>query len=171
MYVCPMKLEDAKEIFIQNWGALGSSWGINRTMSSIHALLIASHEPLSTEEIMERLKISRGNANMNIRALIDWGLVKKQLKAGERKDYFYAGKDVWEIARQIVKERRKRELEPILDVVEELKQVDEDTEEAKVFVEMVNNLGDFTTKVNNTLDKFGKSDKNWFYKSLMKLVK
>jgi DNA-binding transcriptional regulator GbsR (MarR family) len=166
-----MKLEDAKEIFIQNWGALGSSWGINRTMSSIHALLIASHEPLSTEEIMERLKISRGNANMNIRALIDWGLVKKQLKAGERKDYFYAGKDVWEIARQIVKERRKRELEPILDVVEELKQVDEDTEEAKVFVEMVNNLGDFTTKVNNTLDKFGKSDKNWFYKSLMKLVK
>lgn len=166
-----MQLEEAKEQFIQTWGALGSQWGINRTMSSIHALLIASKEALTTEEIMERLKISRGNANMNLRALIDWGLVKKQLVAGERKDYFSAGKDVWEIARQIAKERRKRELQPVLEAVKELKQVDEKNEEAETFVQMIENLEDFTERVDGTLDKFIRSDKNWFYKSLMKLVR
>lgn len=166
-----MQLDEAKEQFIQTWGALGSQWGINRTMSSIHALLIASKEALSTEEIMERLKISRGNANMNLRALIDWGLVKKQLIAGERKDHFSAGKDVWEIARQIAKERRKRELQPVLEAVKELKKVDEKSEEAETFVQMIENLEDFTERVDGTLDKFIRSDKNWFYKSLMKLVR
>jgi DNA-binding transcriptional regulator GbsR (MarR family) len=166
-----MQLEEAKNQFIQTWGALGSSWGINRTMSSIHALLIVSKNPLSTEEIMEQLKISRGNANMNIRELIAWGLVKKQLVAGERKEFFTAGKDVWEIARQIAKERSKRELEPVLHAAAQLKNIDENTEEAKEFIATVESLEDFTVKVNGTLDKFVKSDKNWFYKSLMSLIK
>lgn len=166
-----MQLDEAKNQFIQTWGALGSSWGINRTMSSIHALLIVSKDPLSTEEIMEQLKISRGNANMNIRELIAWGLVKKQLVAGERKEFFTAGKDVWEIARQIAKERSKRELEPVLHAAAQLKNIDENTEEAKEFIATVESLEDFTVKVNGTLDKFVKSDKNWFYKSLMSLIK
>lgn len=166
-----MQLEEAKNQFIQTWGALGSSWGINRTMSSIHALLIVSKDPLSTEEIMGQLKISRGNANMNIRELIAWGLVKKQLVAGERKEFFTAGKDVWEIARQIAKERSKRELEPVLHAAAQLKNIDENTEEAKEFIATVESLEDFTVKVNGTLDKFVKSDKNWFYKSLMSLIK
>ena len=66
-----MDLQEGKEKFIQSWGALGSSWGVNRTMAQIHALLLISPEPMSAEEIMEELKISRGNANMNIRALIE----------------------------------------------------------------------------------------------------
>lgn len=166
-----MQLEEAKNQFIQTWGSLGSSWGINRTMSSIHALLIVSKDPLSTEDIMDQLKISRGNANMNIRALIEWGLVKRQMVAGERKEYFSAGKDIWEIARQITKERAKRELDPVLQAASELKKIDEDTEDAKEFIAIVESLEDFTTKVNGTLDKFVKSDKNWFYKSLMNLIK
>lgn len=166
-----MKLQEAKAQFVQTWGALGSSWGINRTMSSIHALLIVSKDPLTTEDVMEQLKISRGNANMNLRALIDWGLVKRQLIPGERKEYFSAGKDVWEIARQIANERRKRELEPVLQVIPQLKKVEEKTEEAQHFEEVVGNLEDFTIKVDSTLQKFTRSDKNWFYKSLMKLVK
>ncbi len=166
-----MQLDEAKNQFIQTWGALGSSWGINRTMSSIHALLIASKDPMSTEEIMAQLKISRGNANMNIRSLIDWGLVKKQFIAGERKEYFAAGKDIWEIARQIAKERGKRELEPVVNMVGELQNVEDESEDAQQFLETMASLQDFTSKVNGTLDKFIKSDKNWFYKSLMNLIK
>ncbi|WP_417591466.1 GbsR/MarR family transcriptional regulator [Owenweeksia hongkongensis] len=166
-----MQLDEAKNQFIQAWGALGSSWGINRTMSSIHALLIASKDAMTTEEIMDTLKISRGNANMNIRALIEWGLVKREMVAGERKEYFSAGKDVWEIARQIAKERAKRELEPVTKIVADLQTVENDSEDAKQFVETMAGIQDFTTKVNGTLDKFIKSDKNWFYKSLMSLIK
>ncbi len=166
-----MELQEAKEKFIQTWGALGSQWGINRTMSSIHALLITSNEPLSTENIMEQLKISRGNANMNIRALIDWGLVKKQLLAGERKDYFTASKDVWEIARVIAKERRKRELQPVIEIVSELKDIREKNEEAEAFKEVISNMENFTTQVDRVLEKFVKSDRNWFYRSLLNLIR
>ncbi|MCB0624548.1 MAG: transcriptional regulator, partial [Saprospiraceae bacterium] len=81
-----MDLREGKEKFIQSWGALGSSWGVNRTMAQIHALLLISPEALSADEIMEDLMVSRGNANMNLRALIDWGLVYKELKPGERKE-------------------------------------------------------------------------------------
>ena len=104
-----MELEDAKRKFIESWGKLGSEWGINRTMAQVHALLLISPDPLTTEEIMETLSISRGNANMTLRDLIGWGLIEKQHKPGERKEYFFADKDVGNIAKQGAKERRKRE--------------------------------------------------------------
>src|SRR6188768_1517131 len=105
-----MELKEAKDKFLNAWGTLGTSWGINRTMAQIHALLLISDSELTTEEIMEDLNISRGNANMNIRALMDWGLVHKKIKQGERKEYFVSEGDIWEIARLIARERRKREL-------------------------------------------------------------
>ena len=108
-----MDLIQGKEKFIQSWGTLGSNWGINRTMAQVHALLLISPKALTAEEIMEQLKISRGNANMNIRALIDWNLVHKELKPGERKEYFCAEKDMWEVVRQIIIHRKKKELEPL----------------------------------------------------------
>jgi DNA-binding transcriptional regulator GbsR (MarR family) len=78
---------EAKAQFIQSWGVLGSQWGINRTMAQIHALLIVASQPLSTEDIMEQLSVSRGNTNMNVRELIDWGLVDKVIIPGERKNF------------------------------------------------------------------------------------
>lgn len=165
-----MQLEEAKEEFIQAWGSLGSSWGINRTMSSIHALLMANNEPLSTEDIMEALQISRGNANMNTRALIDWGLVKKHRIAGDRKEYFVAGKDVWEMARQIAKERRKRELNPIIESLEGLKDFEDESPEAIQFKKRINDLHEFTSEISGLVDKFTRNDRNWFYRSLLKLL-
>ncbi len=165
-----MKLKEAKAEFIQTWGALGSSWGINRTMSSIHALLIASKDPLSADEIMDYLKISRGNVNMNVRALIDWGLVKRHMIPGERKEYFSAGKDPWEIARQVAAERRKRELEPVIEAVSQLQKIEDTSAEAEDFKNTLAQLEDFTRKVSNTLNQFVKSDKNWFFKKLMSLI-
>jgi len=165
-----MELKEAKAEFIQAWGALGSSWGINRTMSQIHALLIVSNKPLSTEDIMEELKVSRGNVNMNIRALMDWGLVKKQLIPGERKEFFSAGKDISEVARQIAKERKRREVEPILDVIYRLEDVKGNDEETQEFKKVIHDLGDFTSKVDSALEKFVRSDQNWFTKTIMKLL-
>ena len=88
-----MKLSEAKQQFISSWGAFGTQWGINRTMAQIHALLLVSVDPITQDDIMEQLSISRGNVNMNIRDLISWSLVERIILPGERKEYFSAEKD------------------------------------------------------------------------------
>jgi DNA-binding transcriptional regulator GbsR (MarR family) len=103
----------AIEQFVQVWGEMASAWGINRTMAQIHALLYAEGEPLDTDTIMEQLSISRGNANMNLRNLMQWKLVQKVHYKGQRKDYFSAEQDVWTIVSRIVEERQLREVAPI----------------------------------------------------------
>jgi len=166
-----MTLEEGKEKFIQSWGTLGSSWGINRTMAQIHALLLVSPEALSAEEIMDRLKISRGNANMNIRALIDWRLVFKELKAGERKEYFVAEKDMWEVGKNIIVQRKKRELEPMLRVLDEVSSVEEVDQESREFAEIVREIKLFSSKADSILDTLVKSDSNWFVGTFMKMIR
>lgn len=166
-----MKLNEAKEKFIQTWGSLASSWGINRTMAMVHALLLVSETALSTDDIMEALLISRGNANMNIRELMDWGIVRKELKMGERKEFFVADKDIWNVFKQIVKERQKRELEPVITSIEELKNVDNEQGEAASFLALMDNLLHVTTKTNVLLDLAVKSDENWLMSRLLKLLK
>ena len=103
-----MKLEEAKQQFINSWGAFGTQWGINRTMAQIHALLLVSTAPITQDDVMKQLSISRGNVNMNIRDLIGWGLVERVIVSGERKEYFTADKNIWKVATQIIKERKKK---------------------------------------------------------------
>jgi DNA-binding transcriptional regulator GbsR (MarR family) len=119
-----MKIDDAKAKFIQAWGVLGTSWGISRTMAQIHALLLVSADPLSAQEIIDTLSVSQGSANMNLRALIDWQLIEKTVKIGERKEYFAAEKNMWEITKRVMRERRKRELEPILKMLEDVRNIE-----------------------------------------------
>ncbi len=165
-----MDLSEGKHQFIQAWGTLGTSWGINKAMAQIHAVLLLAEKPLSTEDIMEALQISRGNANMNVRNLMDWGIVNKVLVPGERKEYFATGKDIWALARQVTVERKKREIEPILKVLGQMKNVEgEESEALEEFRQVTKDIEDFTIKVDNVLDKFYKSDKNWFLKLLMKM--
>lgn len=104
---------EALDRFVHLWGEMASYWGINRTMSQIHALLYAAEHPLDTDEIMERLAISRGNANMNLRALVEWQLVRKVNLEGSRKDYYIAETDVWKISTTIIEERHRREVKPV----------------------------------------------------------
>lgn len=167
-----MKLDEAKEKFVQAWGTLGSSWGINRTMSQVHALLLVSPEALSTEEIMEELNISRGNANMNIRALMDWGLVMKLHKPGDRKEYFYSEKDIWKVARQVIKERRKRELEPVLKVLEEISEIEGDSKnpEIKTFKQTVESIQSIVSKADKTLGFVMSVDESRFVTALKKMM-
>ena len=166
-----MKLEDAKIKYIHTWGSLATNWGINKTMAQVHALLLVSTEPLSAEDIMETLKISRGNVNMNVRALIDWGIVRKEFVVGERKEFFVADKDIWELFKQITKERKKREIEPVLKVLEDLQNVDEKGEDAEQFVKLLQNLSSGTTTVNGILDKAIKADEHWLLSNFTKMIK
>jgi DNA-binding transcriptional regulator GbsR (MarR family) len=166
-----MTLDESKEKFVQSWGALGSSWGVNRTMAQIHALLLISPEPLCAEEVMEDLRVSRGNANMNLRALIDWGLVYKEFKSGERKEYFRAEKDMWEVVKRIIIQRKKKELEPMLRVLEEVAQLDDQSKEAEEFKQVIRDIKLFSSKADSTLDSLVRADSNWFVGTFLKMVK
>ena len=168
-----MKLIEAKQQFISSWGAFGTHWGINRTMAQIHALLLVSPDPMTQDDIMEELNISRGNTNMNIRELINWGLVERVLLQGERKEFFSAEKDIWKVVKQIVKERKKRELEPMLQLLDKLEDVDGDKRDkhVKTFVDTVSGIKKLGRQANKTLDIMVKADEQWFLGMMMKFFK
>ena len=109
------------ERFIEAWGRMGSVWGISRTMAEVHALLYITGEAMCTDDIMGRLEISRGNASMSVRALLDWGVIARVHRRGDRKEYFQAEQDIWSIFRAIVRERVKREVDPLLVSLHEIR--------------------------------------------------
>lgn len=168
-----MELTEARQKFIETWGKLGSEWGINRTMAQIHALLLISPEALTTEEIMDTLSISRGNANMTLRDLMGWGLIEKEHRAGERKEYFFADKDVWNIARQVASERKKRELDPVIKALDELAKVKGDEKDPgfATFSKSVNDINKLAKNVDRTLVTMLKAEENWFWSAFMKIFK
>jgi DNA-binding transcriptional regulator GbsR (MarR family) len=168
-----MKLSEAKQQFISSWGAFGTHWGINRTMAQIHALLLISPDPMTQDDIMEELDISRGNTNMNIRELINWRLVERVLLPGERKEYFSAEKDIWKVVKQIVKERKKRELEPMLQLLDKLEDVDGDKKDkhVKTFVDTVSSIKKLGRQADKTLDVMIKAEESWFIGTMMKFFK
>ncbi len=114
-------LREAQDRFISVWGEMAGSWGISRTMAEIHAVLYITGQPLSMDDLMERLEISRGNASMSVRSLLDWGIISRTHKRGDRKEYFQAEQDVWAMFRAIVRERMKREAEPLLAELHEIR--------------------------------------------------
>jgi DNA-binding transcriptional regulator GbsR (MarR family) len=168
-----MKLTEAKQQFISSWGAFGTHWGINRTMAQIHALLLVSPDPLTQDDMMEELDISRGNTNMNIRELINWGLVERVLLPGERKEYFVAEKDIWKVVKLIVKERKKRELEPMMQLLDKLEDVEGDKRDkhVKTFVDTVSSIKKLGRQADKTLDVMIKAEESWFVGNLIKIFK
>lgn len=142
-----MKLNPVTEKFILHWGEMGTKWGVNRTMSQIHALLYIIGKPLNAEEITETLGVARSNVSNNIKELQHWGLVQKVSILGDRRDHFTTNTDVWELARIIVIERQKRELDPTVQFLQELMdspEFEQESDEVKtrirdtqVFVETV----------------------------------
>lgn len=166
-----MDVQEGKERFIESWGKMGGDWGINRAMAQVHALLMIAPEPLTADQIKDELKISTGNTSMNLRALMDWGLVYKQLKSGERKEYYYAEKDIWKVVCQIIINRKKRELEPLLKVLDEVAAVKGDSPDAESFSTTVNDIRKLTHKANQTLDALVKADSNWFTGTFLKMIR
>src|SRR5216117_2938024 len=117
------QLRTAQDLFIRRWGEMGQTWGINRTMAEIHALCYIVGQPLCTDDVMERLHISRGNASMSLRALCDWGIVRRLHKRGERREFFESLGDVWEMFSIIAAERKRREMDPVLETIRQCQQM------------------------------------------------
>ena len=109
--------DQSKALFIRRWGEMAATWGISRTMAEIHALLFVSSRPLCTDDVMEQLQVSRGSASTNLRDLTRWGLIQRVHQRGDRKEYFAAETDVWQMFETIFRERRRREVEPIAETL------------------------------------------------------
>ena len=169
----PSVLEASRESFVSQWGTIGNAWGINRTMAQIHALLMTAPQPLSTDEIMEDLKISRGNANTNLRDLVGWGLIRPVLRKGERREYFEAEKDVWKMFCIIARERKRREIDPagtvLADCTRRAKAID--SPEAAVLAERMRKLSELLSILSGALEKVSTSGASSMLHLLVKLLK
>ena len=111
------KLSPVQQQFILHWGEMGTRWGINRTVAQIHALLFLSPRPLNAEDIAATLGVARSNVSNSLRELQSWGIVRITHLLDDRRDHFESMKDVWEMFRVIVDERRKREAAPTLTML------------------------------------------------------
>ncbi len=154
-------LDRSKALFIRRWGELSGYWGINRTMAELHALLYISGDALCADEIMAALQISRGNTSMNLRQLVDWGLVSRVHHKGDRKEYFTAETDVWEMFQTIVRERRRREVEPIIETIGRCQKMvaegmpaltDLQQREAEIYLERLRSMDEFLLAVTDLLN-------------------
>jgi DNA-binding transcriptional regulator GbsR (MarR family) len=165
------RYEQASEQFVLLWGEMASAWGINKTMAQIHALLYAENEPLDTDTIMEQLRISRGNANMNLRNLVQWQLVNKVHFKGKRKDFYTAEKDVWTIVAVLIDERQQREIAPIqqnlVDCLELFKNGEELSDEEEEFKERIENFIEFL----EMFDRFTRAMLPYINKKNLKFLK
>ncbi len=166
-----MEYKEARDEFIEAWGTLGTSWGINKTMAQIFALLIITPGQLSVEQIMDELSISRGNASMNLRALIDWGVIRKHVKPGERKEFFSAKGSPWELSARIARERRKKEITPMMEVLRDAKSAEGKGPEAEKFREVTGEFLEILKMMDMGMKKFSNSDSSWFFKTMSKIVK
>ncbi len=115
-----MELTDVARKFVVHWGEMGSAWGVNRTVSQIHALLFFHGRPLHAEEISETLAVARSNVSTSLKELTSWKLIRTTQILGDRRDYFETSSDVWALFRTVVRERKEREFDPTTRMLEDL---------------------------------------------------
>lgn len=116
------RLEEVEDQFVDLWRTMSSLWGISPTMAQIHGLLYITGQALSMDDIMARLAISRGNVSMNLSKLVEWGLVRRVHKRGDRRDYYESLNDVWEMFTLVASQRKRREIDPILTTLRRCKE-------------------------------------------------
>lgn len=175
-------LYNVQDTFIRKWGEMGQIWGINRTMAEIHALLFVTGQPCCTDDVMERLHISRGNASMSLRALCDWGIIRRMHRRGERREYFESLGDVWEMFSIIAAERKRREMDPVLETIKQCqKALEEETlgkvaagdEAVKVTRKRLEDMEDFMALTNKVFQQFignAKTGLNRIVRTLLKAL-
>src|ERR1700704_3722137 len=110
-------LSPVQQKFILHWGEMGTRWGINRTVAQMHALLYISPKPLNADDIVETLSVARSNVSNSLKELQGWGIVKLVHVLGDKRDHFECMKEVWEMFRVVLDERKKREIDPTLAVL------------------------------------------------------
>lgn len=146
-----MKLSEAKREFISRWGTLGSAWNVSRAMGEIYGFLLITDSPVSTDEVMAALKLSRGTVNSNMRELMDWGLVIKKRVPGDRREYFVAEKDFWKVAALVMAERRRKELDPLIKLTYELSVEGKDSE-TKAFTDLIKQIRTVAEQADKTAE-------------------
>ena len=166
-------LVQARDEFVTQWGTIGTAWGINRTMAQVHALLITTGHLLSTDDIMEELKISRGNAHKNLRDLVSWGLIRSVVRKGERKEFFEAEKNVWKMFCIILRERRRRELRPAQAALQECAVRTKGLKgaEAVAFNQQIKALSDFLELADSVITKISRSEQSSMVPWALKFLK
>ena len=166
------KLQEVQDKFIHHWGTLGSAWGVNKTMTQVHALLMVSEDPVTTDDIMERLKISRGNAHTNVKELVSWGIARQVIVPGERKDFYTAEKEPWKLLCTIARERKRREIEPAIDAIVECLNESSGmkSKAAKEFRNQLSELQEFLEMAERILTRLGRSEKSKVIKWMMNLM-
>ena len=176
------QLRESQDLFIRRWGEMGQTWGINRTQAEIHALLFVTGQPQCTDDVMERLNISRGNASMSLRALCDYGIIRRFHRRGERREYFESLSDVWEMFSIIAAERKRREMDPVLETIKQCREMLDPKslgreaakdESVQVTQKRLADMEDFMTVTNRIFDAFianAKSGLSTLVKVLLKAL-
>lgn len=146
------RVQEAQDRFVLEWGRMSSSWGINRTMAQIHALLLCTGQACTVEDMIDRLHISRGNASMNLRDLIDWGIIRRFRKPGDRKDIYQSDSDILHMFARVVRERKRRELDPTIAAIRECLAMVPEEDQSEEAVE-------FRARLSDLLEVFGVIDR------------
>jgi DNA-binding transcriptional regulator GbsR (MarR family) len=156
------RLEKVEDQFVDLWDTMSSLWGISPTMARIHGLLYITGAALSMDDIMARLAISRGNVSMNLSKLVEWGLVRRVHRRGDRRDYYESLSDVWEMFTLVASHRKRREIDPILTTLRHCKEelspevlgARADEPEARARFQRVNDLLNFLTQMERLAQRF-----------------
>src|SRR5215468_90509 len=162
-----MKLSPVQQKFILHWGEMGTRWGINRTVAQIHALLYISPKPLNAEEIVDTLDVARSNVSNSLRELQSWGIVKLVHVMGDKRDHFESMKDVWDMFRMVLDERKRREIDPTLAMLRECISEAEQAKTDKYTSDRLRNLVEF---FETTTAWYGQV-RSWPTSALSKFVK
>src|SRR6266851_5537952 len=164
----PQRLEEVEDRFVDLWDTMSSLWGISPTMARIHGQLYITGAALSMDDIMARLAISRGNVSMNLSKLVEWALVRRVHKRGDRRDYYESLSDVWEMFTLVAAQRKRREIDPIINTLRRCKEelaVDKlaseaATPEAQARLQRINDLYSFLTLVDSLAQRFFESHRS-----------
>jgi DNA-binding transcriptional regulator GbsR (MarR family) len=160
----PRRLEEAEDQFVGLWRQMSALWGVSPTMAEIHGLLYITGDALSMDDLMGRLGISRGNVSMNLRNLLEWGLVRQVHKRGDRREYYESLHDVWDIFTRIAAQRKRREIDPLLDTLRQCRdrlaaEKETDGPEASERLRRVSDLLAILTLVDGLAQRFFESQR------------
>jgi DNA-binding transcriptional regulator GbsR (MarR family) len=138
------KLSSVQQKFILHWGEMGTRWGINRTVAQIHALLFISPKPLNAEDIADTLSVARSNVSNSLKELQGWGIVRMVHVLGDKRDHFESMKEVWEMFRVVLDERKKREIDPTIAMLRDcVAEAEKDKETDEYTEQKLRELADF----------------------------
>ncbi len=162
------KLSSVQQKFVLHWGEMGTRWGINRTVAQVHALLFISPGPLNADDIVETLAVARSNVSTSLKELQGWGIVKLVHVLGDKRDHFESMKDVCEMFRVVLDERKKREIDPTMRLLHEcIAEAEKDKDPDEYTLER---LRDLNTFFENTTAWYAQV-RNWPMSAVVKFVK